>query len=92
MGQFGFVYYVGKNVTHYLKENMRMTVMVKEGADSSEVKELRELIRSAPQVKEWRFVSKEEAADNYTEELGEDFRSVLGYNPLPATFGSVFES
>jgi cell division transport system permease protein len=36
-------------------------------------------------VKETRYITKEQAADEFQEELGEDFVEFLGYNPLPSS-------
>jgi cell division transport system permease protein len=36
-------------------------------------------------VKETRYITREEAAQNFIKELGEDFVSFLGENPLPAS-------
>lgn len=41
-------------------------------------------LRSHPNIAEYRFVSKEEALEEYVNRSGEDVERIVGYNPFPA--------
>jgi cell division transport system permease protein len=49
-----------------------------------EVLNFQKLLDSKQYVKETVYITREEAAKNFSEEIGEDFVEFLGYNPLPS--------
>ncbi len=74
-----------QRVSNYLKENIGMTIMLKEGTNDVETAKFQKIVDGSYFVKSSYFVSKEEATINLEKELGEDFVSFLGYSPLLAS-------
>ena len=65
------------------KENYTFTVLLKNDASQSSVRQFMKELDVAPYVKETAFISKEDAAEIMKEELDEDFLEFYGSNPLP---------
>ncbi len=84
LGVLGVLLLHAQKLSAYVKENIELSIQLKPESDSSAVNELLARITSAGYVKSARLVTKEEAADTMKKELGEDFISFLGYNPLNA--------
>ena len=71
-----------RNVASYFKEQIVMTVYLKESAKDIEITQLRKKIQFQPATKKVNFISKEVAAAQFATDIGEDFLEFLGYNPL----------
>ena len=85
LGLLGILLVHAKRVGNYVKENIELSVVIQNEADTAEVQNLYTRIAGSPMVKDSKLVSKEEAAENLKKDLGEDFISFLGYNPLNAS-------
>ncbi len=82
LGVLGVLLLHARKISDYVKENIEITILLKSDADSMSVSELYNRISSANYVLGARLVSREEAAEILKKDLGEDFISFLGYNPL----------
>ena len=71
-----------KNVASYFKEQIVMTVYLKDSAKDIEITQLRKKIKLNPATKKVQYTNKDEAAEQYSRDIGEDFIEFLGYNPL----------
>lgn len=69
-----------------LKSNINISVFIKEPFNESDVGNYQSQLKDKPFVKEVNYISKEDAASSFIRETGEDFREILDYNPLPASF------
>lgn len=65
------------------KENYNFTVLLKNNASQSSVRQFMKELDVAPYVKETAFISKEDAAEIMKEELDQEFLEFFGNNPLP---------
>ena len=72
-------------LSDYVKENIGFSVFLREDVREVDVLNLQKLLDSKKYVKETVYVTKEQAAEEFQEELGEDFIGFLGYNPLPSS-------
>jgi cell division transport system permease protein len=70
-------------LARWFKENMAVSVMLKQSTSEKEGRALAEQLAERPYVKESRFVSKEEGAEEMKGLLGEDFLSVFESSPIP---------
>ena len=86
LGMLGFLLINANRLSNHIKQNLGFSVMIKEGVKEIEIMQLQKLLNAAPYSLEVQRISKEEAADNLQKELGEDFVSFLGYNPLLESF------
>ena len=59
-----------------------MNVYLKNSAKEIEITQLKKKILLNPATKKVNYISKEQAAESYVSDIGEDFISFLGYNPL----------
>lgn len=82
LGIVGFLLLNAKKVTNFMKENVNVTVYLKDTAKDVEIKQLEKSLALADYVKTTDFVSKDEAADAMKSEFGDDFMDLVGYNPL----------
>ena len=71
-----------RNVASYFKEQIVMTIYLKDSAKDIEITQLQKKIQIDPATKKVNFISKEDAAAQYARDIGEDFLEFLGYNPL----------
>ncbi len=71
--------------TNEIKENILYNVILTPDAEEHEILALKQTLEKKelyPYIKSVNYISKEEAAKNFTTDLGEDFVNFLGYNPL----------
>lgn len=71
-----------KKVTDEVRENFAFTVFLKNSSKKIDVRNLQKSLELTYYVKSTEYISKDEAANKLKKELGEDFVSFLGYNPL----------
>ncbi|MDO4879771.1 MAG: permease-like cell division protein FtsX [Capnocytophaga sp.] len=85
-GILGFLVLNTHNITTNFKEEMMISVFLKTDAKEADIQQLQKTLSTAEYSKLVVYVSKEEAAKAYCEQLGEDFVSFIGYNPLQNSF------
>jgi len=83
LGILGLVIINAKGLSDYLRESLSFSVMLDEDAREADIRMLQKYLDAKPFVKSTEYVSKDEAAIKMKEDLGEDFISFLGDNPLP---------
>jgi cell division transport system permease protein len=81
-----------KKVADNFKEQIALTVYLKDTAKEVEIDQMQKSLALAEYTKTIVFVSKEEAAKSYSEEIGEDFMEFLGYNPLQNSIDVYFNA
>ena len=81
-GILGILLVNSKKVADHFKEQIVMTIYVKDSAKEVELKQLQKTLRLNMATKKVIYVSKEEASQRHANEIGEDFMEFLGYNPL----------
>ena len=82
VGVFGLFLLNTKNIASHFKEQIVMTIYLEDNAKDIEITQLQKKIRINSATKKVRFIPKEEAAELYARDIGEDFIEFLGYNPL----------
>lgn len=81
-GMLGLLLVHTKNLSKYVKENIVLNVIVNDGTSEGDVLSLQKDLEKDPYVLRTEYISKELAAKNLKEDLGEDFVQYLGHNPL----------
>lgn len=81
-GMLGLLLVHAKNLSKYVKENIVLNVIVNDGTSEGDVLSLQKDLEKDPYVLRSVYISKEIAAKNLKEDLGEDFVQYLGHNPL----------
>ena len=82
LGMLGLLVLNTKKVADHFKEQIALTVYLKDNAKEVEIEQLKKSLAMADYTKSTNYVSKEQAAEAHSEEIGEDFMEFLGYNPL----------
>lgn len=82
LGILGLLVLNTKKLADHFKEQITISVFLKDNAKEVEVDQLQKSLAMAEYTKNATYVSKEEAAEQHGEEIGENFLDFLGYNPL----------
>ncbi|WP_411029005.1 cell division protein FtsX [Spongiimicrobium sp. 3-5] len=82
LGILGLLVINTKKLADHFKEQIAITVFLKDSAKPVEVDQLQKSLAMADYTKSALYVSKEEAAEQHSEDIGENFMDFLGYNPL----------
>jgi cell division transport system permease protein len=82
LGLLGLFVINSKRISDNFKEDIVMTVFLKNDANDSIVKAFDDELRIANFAKDFKYVTKEEAAEQHKKVIGEDFMEFLGVNPL----------
>lgn len=69
-----------------LKRSIVISVFIKENITPDELEKSKNQLQHQNFLASYEYVSKEQAAEIFIKETGEDFRKILDYNPLPASF------
>jgi cell division transport system permease protein len=81
-----------KNLVAHFKEQIVMTVFLKDSAKDIEISQMQKKIQLNAATRKVTYTSKEEAAELYARDIGEDFVEFLGYNPLLNSLDIYFNS
>lgn len=74
-----------RNLAAYVREHVRFSIVLDEGVTDRDASRLRRELEKEPFVKEVEYISKEQALQEYVDEMGADPRDFVGYNPLSAS-------
>lgn len=86
LGILGLFIINSKKLANDFKENIAMTVFFKNEANDSIMKNFGAQLKGSPFVKSYKYVTKEAAAKEHTDIIGEDFMTFLGENPLQNSY------
>lgn len=85
IGLLGVVLLNAERLAKYVRENIGVTLILKDDIQESDVTALQTALKATEFVKSVEYVDKETAAERLKKDLGEDFTGFLGYNPLFAS-------
>lgn len=83
LGILGLVIINAKELSDYFRESLTFSVILDEDAREADIRMLQKDLDAKPSVKSTKYVSRDDAATKMKEDMGEDFISFLGDNPLP---------
>ena len=83
LGVLGLVLINARELSDYLKESISFSIWLDDDAKEPDIRMLQKDLDAKSYVKSTEYVSKDAAAVKMRNELGEDFISFLGDNPLP---------
>ncbi|GGA70559.1 cell division protein FtsX [Flavobacterium palustre] len=86
LGTLGLFIINSKRLADNFKEKIAMTVFFKNEANDTILKSFGTELKRAAYAKKIVYVSKEEAAKQHTDIIGEDFLTFLGENPLQNSY------
>ena len=76
---------LGNKLCVYVKENLSFSIVLKDNQKETEIKKMQKSLDAVPFIKSTEYISKEQAAKELEEELGENPETFLGFNPLQAS-------
>lgn len=85
LGTLGLIVLHAQKLSDYVKENIGFSVILKENVKEVDIVQLQKTLDATNYVKSTEYINKEKAAESLKNDLGEDFISFLGYNPLLAS-------
>jgi cell division transport system permease protein len=86
LGMLGLFIINSKKLADDFRENIAMTVFFKNEANDTIIKSFDAELKKAPFAKTFEYVSKDAAAKQHTDIIGEDFVTFLGENPLQNSY------
>ncbi len=92
VGLLGILVLNTQKVADHFKEQIALTIYLDDTAKEVEINQLQKSIALSDYTKSIEFISKDEAAKAYSEEIGEDFMDFLGYNPLQNAIDIYFNA
>ena len=81
-----------EKIINDLKEKIPVVVFLKEDITTIELSKFEKKLKIDEKVKAFDFLTKDKAAEDLSEDIGEDFLEFLGYNPLLDSFNIFFYS
>ena len=85
LGLVGLLLLNTQRLSTHMLENLGFTIVLSEEAKEVDIIRLQKNLDTKAYVKSTDYITKEEAARETIDELGENFIEFLGYNPLPAS-------
>ena len=82
LGLLGTIVLYAKKLSDYVKENIELSIILNEKSKEADIVQFQKTLDAKGYIRSTEYITKEEAAERLTNELGEDFVSFLGYNPL----------
>ena len=86
LGLFGLIYIESKLLNKIIKENIVMNVYLSDDITQIEIDNNLQSIKKLADIKELKFISKDDAAHELSKDMGQDIIEFAGYNPLPSSF------
>lgn len=83
LGMVGLLLINGRNIRKQVMESIGFNVILKENVKEADIYQLQKILDSKEYILSTEYITKEEAALETEQMLGEDFIHFLGYNPLP---------
>lgn len=85
LGLVAMILLQANTLSRYVKENIRISVYLKDGLEQVDVKRFQKSLDASVYVKSTQYIDSEMAALILQEDLGEDFIQFLGENPLESS-------
>lgn len=69
-----------------LKEKLNINIFLKDSDSKDLISSIGNELKNKEYINSIKFIDKDEAAENFIKDTGEDFRKILDYNPLPVAY------
>lgn len=83
LGSSGILLINAHRLSVYFKENITLSIILDETTTEADAAWVRKQLDVAPYIRETKFISKEQAAEEMKALLGTDFMEIFDFNPLP---------
>lgn len=92
LGILGVLILQANAVAGFVKENFQVTLILKDDVTQTTIDSLQNVLKQNEMVRKCKVITKDEAAKKLQADLGEDFISFLGYNPLSTSIDISFKA
>ena len=82
LGILGLIILNAQQISNHVKENIGFSIILKDGVKEVDINQIQKSLDAEPFVKSTHFIHPDSAAAQLQKDLGEDFISFLGFNPL----------
>lgn len=82
LGLLGLIFVKTNSIGNYFKEQVVIGIYFEENTNEIQIKQLEKLLTLNQSLAGIEYISKEDAVEIFTQEIGEDFTTFLGFNPL----------
>ena len=86
LGSFYLTSKQAEKFLDYVRGKVEIEVFLSDSLSADDLQQLKSQLLTTKGVRSVQFVSKDEAAENFKKDFGQDIKSVLEFNPLPASF------
>ncbi len=69
-----------------LKEKLNINIFLKDSLSDASIRNVGDILKDKNYINSVKYINKDEAAENFIKDTGEDFRKILDYNPLPISY------
>ena len=92
LGIVGLLMLNAKQMSNYVKENLCFSLIINDDVSEPDIKQFQKSLDTHEFIKSTEYITKDDAAKQLQEELGENFIETLGYNPLSPTINVYLNS
>lgn len=82
LGTIGWLVINGRSLSKFFKEQVELQVILNDNTRPENTDKLENILKAQPFTAKAEIVTKEEAAEQFSKEWGEDFTELLDFNPL----------
>ncbi len=86
IGTMSYLIVTAISATDRMKESFTVNVMLRQGVAKEDLEGVGARLANHPSVKQAVLVTRDEAAEEFRQYIGSDFKSFLGTNPLPDSY------
>lgn len=83
--------FYSQKISEKIKSSIEVNIYLDDSVSSNQIEKVHNKLLSNPSYNSVKYLDKEQAAQQFIKETGEDFRDVLEYNPFPHTFVLTFK-
>ena len=85
LGTIGILMLTAHRISKFVRENVGFSVFLNDQVKEADIYRFQKTLDAESYVRSTRYIDKDDAAKEFTEELGEDFVGFLGFNPLSSS-------
>ncbi len=82
LGLLSLIFIKTNSIGNYFKEQVVIGIYFEENTNDVQIKQLEKILILNESLAAIKYISKADAVEIFTEEIGEDFTTFLGFNPL----------
>lgn len=86
LGSFYLTSVQAERFLNYLKSKVEVEAFLSDSLSAQQIHDVKQQLMATKGISSVQYISKDEAAEIFRNEFGQDIKSVLDFNPLPASY------